>query len=66
MKESLRLRRRDLSADEQEKIESLAANVNENRLGLTETEYLRVQSQATRVIHVCVTFHVELGFILFD
>ena len=56
VQDSLHHRRRVLSVDEQDKIESLAANVNEDKLGLTEAEYARVQSQATAVIHVCVLF----------
>jgi thioester reductase-like protein len=56
VQESLRLRRRTLSADEHAKIESLAANVNEDKLGLTEAEYERIRSAATAVIHVCVSF----------
>jgi hypothetical protein len=57
----LKLRQRSLSVGEQRKIESFAANVNDDLLGLTEVEYLRIQSQATAVIHVRVLFQRVFG-----
>jgi thioester reductase-like protein len=62
VQKSLRIRQRSLSAKEQGRIESLAANVNEDKLGLTEAEYARIQSQATAVIHVSIPFPYSFGF----
>lgn len=52
VQESLQLRQRHLSAAEQAKVLSFAANVNEDQLGLTSTEYEILRSEATTVIHV--------------
>jgi thioester reductase-like protein len=65
VQDSLQLRRLALSVDEQDKIESLAANVNEDKLGLTEAEYAHVRSQATAVIHVRVLFPCSYSFYCF-
>lgn len=52
VKESLRIRQRSLSPEKEKKIESLAANVNEDQLGLTQSEYAGLLCQSTAVIHV--------------
>ncbi|OSX67090.1 hypothetical protein POSPLADRAFT_1128883 [Postia placenta MAD-698-R-SB12] len=51
VKESLQTRRLSLSPEQWAKVESFAVDVNEDRLGLTESEYAHVLSQTSAVIH---------------
>lgn len=52
IKQSLENRQRSLSADEEAKIESFAADVNKDQLGLTPAEYAKLLAESTAVIHV--------------
>ena len=52
LQESLVIRRLTLSPEEWTKVESFAANVNEDRLGLSPGVYLNLLSEVTAVIHV--------------
>ncbi|KZT08698.1 L-aminoadipate-semialdehyde dehydrogenase [Laetiporus sulphureus 93-53] len=51
LQESLAIRRLTLSPEEWTKVESFAANVNEDRLGLSSDVYLNLLSEVTTVIH---------------
>lgn len=51
LQDSLRLRRLVLSPAQWGKVESFAANVNEDQLGLSADEYAHILSETTAVIH---------------
>ncbi|KAH9923666.1 L-aminoadipate-semialdehyde dehydrogenase [Fomitopsis serialis] len=62
LQESLKSRRLQLSGEQWKKVESFAADVNEDHLGLSSGAYEHIVSQATAVIHNAwpVNFNMNL------
>ncbi|GBE77228.1 putative three-domain protein [Sparassis crispa] len=66
LRHSLDLRRLSLMQEQWIKVESFAANINEDKLGLTEDEYASILTQATTVVHNAWPVNFNLSVDSFD